>query len=145
MQSPEAEMVSRVLGIKDFLVLLGGSVVGQIVGSVDTLGAVNTAIGIPIGVVGSTKMVKNLFLKEFLMGFGIGMTNAGLAQFTDFIADGIDKNIYDSSAGKTKTIRQQIKEWLETLTKPSAPAPGGEGKVFVYERMPSLEETGYTF
>jgi hypothetical protein len=138
MQSPEAELVARSLGIKDFFVLLGGSIVGQLIASADTLSVVNVGIGIPIGVFGSTKYVKNLMLKEFLMGMGLGMTVQGL---NDVLAYPISTSIEKALPAGTKTIASQVKDWVNTWLQVT-PTPSGAKETY---GAPTLEETGYIF
>jgi len=138
MQSPEAELVARSIGIKDFFVLLGGSIVGQLIASADTLSVVNTAIGIPIGVFGSTKYVKNLMLKEFLMGMGLGMTVQGL---NDVVAYPISVSIENALPSGTKTIASQVKDWVDSWLGVSAKR---QLQAVTYG-APTLEETGYSF
>jgi hypothetical protein len=113
-QTPENEMVGRSISAVDFFVILAGDLLGKLVASIDTLGAWNTLIGIPVGVL-SAQYMKHLRFKEFLMGFGIGMVDGGIQRFTTGVADYVNANI-----GFT-TLDAGIKNWLQSIGTPAQP------------------------
>jgi len=111
--SPLDATKAQALGIWDFFTILLGALVGQGIGAVDTLGPVNIAIGLPVGVVGSLDFIKYGWLKEILMGLGLGLTLQGLSDIYSFVSNSIDQKA--SEKGK-ETIRSKvmnaISDWL---------------------------------
>lgn len=127
-QTPDKELVARQIGLIDFFVLLGGSLVGKAVATVDTLGPVNVVIGIPVGAI-SAHYLKNLRLKEFLMGFGIGMVDGGLDTVSSNVARSIDKELAKSNI---KTLNRSVDEAIRgafrqapLITPTPTPTPTG--------------------
>jgi hypothetical protein len=111
-QSPEHELVARSVNAVDFLVILAGDLIGKVIASVDTLGAWNVLIGVPVGVV-SAQYVKHLRFKEFLMGLGIGIIDGGVQRFTLAGADWVNQQA--RNAGFV-TLDEGIKTWIESVS-----------------------------
>jgi len=112
--NPEDFTKGAVLGIKDFFVLLGGAIIGQLVAAVDSLSIGNALVGIPVGLFAGTKYVKSGLMKELLMGFGLGMTLQGTADvFGPTVADAVDKAF--KTVGIT-SVRDTVTTGLKRMT-----------------------------